>query len=125
MRALKKWAPFYDKLGAQVKGRGILRSSHCIGKYENAFTKVILHTQISPQQSLDLDDESSSRKAIEMDGFIYRVIAANHDDWSDSKVIHWFSQRGEGSENRIKELKLDFFGIVYLAVILKLMASIF
>jgi len=29
---------------------------------------------------------------------------------SDSQLIHWYNQRGEDSENRIKELKLDFGG---------------
>lgn len=106
----EKWAPFYDKSGNPVEGQSTLRSSHCIGKYEKAFTIVIQRTQISQQQSLDLDDESSSGDALEMDGFIYRVIATNHDDWSDSKVIHWYNQRGEASENRIKELKLDMGG---------------
>jgi hypothetical protein len=34
----------------------------------------------------------------------------NQNDWSDSQVIHWYNQRAEDSENRIKELKLDFGG---------------
>jgi hypothetical protein len=29
---------------------------------------------------------------------------------SDSDIIHWYNQRAEDSENRIKELKLDFGG---------------
>ena len=32
------------------------------------------------------------------------------DDWSDSEIVHWYNQRGEASENRIKELKSDFGG---------------
>ena len=41
---------------------------------------------------------------------MYRAIATNHDDWSDSEIVHWYNQRGEASENRIKELKSDFGG---------------
>ena len=43
-------------------------------------------------------------------GYIYRAIATNRSDLSDSEVIHWYNQRAEDSENRIKELKLDFGG---------------
>jgi len=42
--------------------------------------------------------------------YIYRAIATNRDDWDNSKIVHWYNQRGEDSENRIKELKLDFGG---------------
>ena len=28
----------------------------------------------------------------------------------DSSIVHWYNQRAEDSENRIKELKLDFGG---------------
>ena len=39
---------------------------------------------------------------------MYRAIATNRDDLSQSELVHWYNQRGETSENRIKELKLDF-----------------
>ena len=44
------------------------------------------------------------------EGYIYRAIATNQDALTDSQLIHWYNQRGEDSENRIKELKLDFGG---------------
>ena len=44
------------------------------------------------------------------DGYIYRAIATNRTDLTDSESIHWYNQRAEASENRIKELKLDFGG---------------
>ncbi|CAC9510494.1 IS1380-Spn1, transposase, partial [uncultured Gammaproteobacteria bacterium] len=40
--------------------------------------------------------------------YIYHSIATNLETLSDSKVIHFYNQRGEDSENRIKELKNDF-----------------
>ena len=43
-------------------------------------------------------------------GYIYRAIATNRDHQSDSELVHWYNQRAEDSENRIKELKLDFGG---------------
>ena len=39
---------------------------------------------------------------------IYRAIATNLSDFSDSEIVHWYNARAEHSENRIKELKLDF-----------------
>ena len=39
---------------------------------------------------------------------IYRAIATNKDELSDPEVVHFYNQRGEASENRIKELRSDF-----------------
>ena len=39
---------------------------------------------------------------------IYRALATNRDEIADSEIVHWYNQRGEDSENRIKELKCDF-----------------
>lgn len=108
--APEKWAPFYDKSGDAVENQHTFRSSHCIGNYEEPFSLVIQRSQVSNQKALDLGDESSSSAELEMDGYIYRAIATNHDGWTDSEVIHWYNQRGEDSENRIKELKLDLGG---------------
>ena len=40
--------------------------------------------------------------------FVYRAIATNRQELTDSELIHWYNQRAEHSENRIKELKSDF-----------------
>jgi hypothetical protein len=42
--------------------------------------------------------------------YIYRAIATNLKILSDSKIVHFYNQRAEDSENRIKELKNDFGG---------------
>ena len=49
-----------------------------------------------------------SIEGINLGGYVYRAIATNRDKLSDSEIIHWYNQRGEDSENRIKELKIDF-----------------
>ena len=41
-------------------------------------------------------------------GYLYRGIVTDQEDWTESQIIHGYNQRGEDSENRIKELKLDF-----------------
>jgi hypothetical protein len=42
-----------------------------------------------------------------LSGYIYRAIATHRDN---SEIVHWYNKRAEDSENRIKELKLDFGG---------------
>ena len=41
---------------------------------------------------------------------MYRAIATHRDGLSDSEIVHWYNQRAEDSENRLKELTLDFGG---------------
>ena len=97
------------KDGEIVEGEATCRTTHCIGDYDKAFTLVIQRTRKKGPAELDLD-EQNERDEISADGYVYRAIATNRDDWSDSQIIHWYNQRGEESENRIKELKLDFGG---------------
>jgi len=103
------WHPLIDKKGKEVSGQDTYRTSFCIGKYEKAFTFIIQRTAIKGQTNLDLDSQESS-DAISQGGYVYRAIATNRDELSDSQIIHWYNQRAEDSENRIKELKLDFGG---------------
>jgi hypothetical protein len=53
--------------------------------------------------------------------YFYSVLlpycATNLETLSDSKVIHFYNQRGEDSENRIKELKNDFVFQVCLSLL--------
>ena len=81
---------------------------HCIGDYDKAFDLVVQRQPIR-QSTLDLGDESDSETHC-VQGYIYRAIATNRATLTDSQAIHWYNQRAEDSENRIKELKLDFGG---------------
>ena len=103
------WLPLLDKQDETIDGQDTYRTSFCIGDYEKAFTLVIQRKAIKGQASLDLDSQDSS-DGISLGGYIYRAIATNRDGLSDSQIVHWYNQRAEDSENRIKELKLDFGG---------------
>jgi len=103
------WQPLIDKKGKEISGQDTYRTSFCIGKYEKAFTLIIQRTAIKGQANLDLDTQEDSN-AISRGGYVYRAIATNRDKLSDSQIVHWYNQRAEDSENRIKELKLDFGG---------------
>ncbi|PID42550.1 MAG: hypothetical protein CSB48_10075 [Proteobacteria bacterium] len=75
-----------QKVTGQYPNQYTFRGSHCIGSYEKPFGLIIQRSQILNQKTPDLGDESSSDNELEMDGYIYRAIATNHDDRADSEV---------------------------------------
>jgi hypothetical protein len=103
------WQPLIDKQGEPISGQATYRTSFCIGDYKKAFTLIIQRKAIKGQASLDLEAEENTG-GVSLGGYIYRAIATNRDELNDSQLIHWYNQRAEDSENRIKELKLDFGG---------------
>jgi hypothetical protein len=103
------WQPLVNKKGEAVANQDTYRTVNCIGDYEKAFTLIIQRTGIKGQAELDLANDHSEEE-ITADGYLYRAIATNQNERSNSEIIHWYNQRGEDSENRIKELKLDFGG---------------
>jgi hypothetical protein len=75
---------------------------HCIRDYEESFTPIIQRTRLKGQQELVLENESSTEE-ITKEGYCYRAIATNKNDLSNSDIVHWYNQRAEDSENRLKE----------------------
>ena len=82
---------------------------HCIGDYEKPFTLIIQRKAIQGQADLDLENQDGAEE-IHVGGYLYRAIATSRTEWTDRQIVHWYNQRAEDSENRIKELKLDFGG---------------
>jgi hypothetical protein len=74
----------------------IAETVHCMNKSKQAFRLVVIRRPL--QQSL-FDGVQESEK--------YTVIATNRTE-SLEQVIRWYNQRGDCSENRIKELKIGF-----------------
>ena len=101
--------PLLDRQGKAIKDRQTYRSSHCIGDYQTPFTLIIQRTAIDGQTDLDLEPQEEA-EAVTVGGYTYRAIATNRNHSSDSQLIHWYNQRAQDSENRSKELKLDFGG---------------
>ena len=110
-RTESDWMPFIDKEGNEVKNQQTYRMPHWISDYKTPFTLVIQRTKIEGQVTLNFSDDDESEEVI-ADGYVYRAIATNRESLSDSELIHFYNQRAEDSENRIKELKLDFGGDV-------------
>jgi hypothetical protein len=102
------WQPLIKRNGEPSEYQSTHRMVHCIGDYDRAFNLVIQRHPIR-QSVLDLDEDTDSQAHC-AEGFIYRAIATNRSALSDSEIIHCYNQRAEDSENRIKELKLDFGG---------------
>jgi len=102
------WNPMLNKYGEEIRKQQTYRTVNCIGDYEQPFTLIIQRKRIDGQTELDLTKDLNETEEIICDKYIYRAIATNRSNLSDSELIHWYNQRAEDSENRIKELKLDF-----------------
>ena len=104
------WTPL-SRDGKAVAGQETCRGVWAMEEYEQAFTLVVQRTRKGGQQALDLGEDATDDETAMTDGtHIYRALATNRDALTDSEIIHWYNQRGEDSENRIKELKSDFAG---------------
>lgn len=83
-----QWRPY--------KNGYIAQTVHCMNKTEKAFRLIVIRR---PYQRNLFGEEDASVK--------YTVMATNRTDASQ-EVVRWYNQRGEHSENRIKELKIGF-----------------
>jgi hypothetical protein len=101
------WQPLLNHKGDAMPDHSTHRTLHFIGHYEQAFTVVVQRKQLKGQADLDT---LQSDEEVCAQGYVYRAIATNRETMTDSEIIHWYNQRAEDSENRIKELKLDFGG---------------
>ncbi|MCK5478154.1 MAG: IS1380 family transposase [Methylococcales bacterium] len=107
----KDWQPLIHKNGEASQSQSTCRTVHWITGHETPLTLVIQRKTIKGQIELDTGEPADSTEITDQ-GYIYRSIVTNQQGWADSQIIHWYNQRGEDSENRIKELKLDFGGDV-------------
>lgn len=74
----------------------ISETVHCMNETEEAFRLIVIRRPI--QGKLFGEVEESEK---------YTAIATNRVEEAE-KVVEWYNQRGESSENRIKELKIGF-----------------
>ena len=93
MRAIKslpegEWRPY--------RGGHIAETVHCMNRSKKAFRLIVVRR---PYQQELFGQESNKLR--------YKAIASNRTDVAEV-VMDWYHQRGECSENRIKELKIGF-----------------
>jgi len=84
----KEWKPY--------KNGYIAETIHSMEKSKEAFRLIVIRRAY--QSSIFAQDDA---------GLKYTVIATNRIE-SPEEVVAWYNQRGECSENRIKELKIGF-----------------
>lgn len=82
------WAPYKDG--------HIAETIHCMNKTKNSFRIIVLRR---PYQGRLFDEAETGLK--------YTVIATNKAG-SAQEALKWYNQRGDCSENRIKDLKIGF-----------------
>jgi len=100
------WEPVINSDGTESKMCSH-RTTHRISDYKKPFTLIIQRTPKSGQQQLDLNQMGDE---VQTNGYTYRAIATSLDHMSDGEIISWYGMRAEKSENKIKELMLDFGG---------------
>ena len=84
----KEWKPY--------KNGYIAETIHSMEKTDTAFRLIVIKRPY--QDTLFLEEDEHVK---------YTVIATNKRE-SPEEVVAWYNQRGECSENRIKELKIGF-----------------
>ena len=89
------WRPYKDS-------SSITCVPHCMKNTDKAFNLIIIRRPWQPDL-LDPQADDSQR---------YVLVATNIEGNPES-IVHWYNQRGEASENRIKELKIGF-GMEYM-----------
>ena len=86
------WQPYRDG--------HIAETVHTMNKTPNAFRLIVVRRRVqNPLPGVETDSPSFETR--------YKVLATNHKE-IPAWVVDWYNQRGEASENRIKELKTGF-----------------
>ena len=79
----------------------IAETVHCMNKTDKAFRLIVMRRP----RELDLFEDRSLYR--------YHAIASNRPNEDAAVTMEWYSQRGDASENRIKDLKVGF-GMEYM-----------
>ena len=100
------WQPLRLKDGQLSQHEWVARFPHMMYRSNLVFILIV-------QRTVKKRATKSRRrkKVVELytdDTYEYRAIATNIKHLNNSEIVHEYNQRGEHSENRIKELKSDF-----------------
>ena len=108
-----EWQPLRRPDGNLSPHQWVARRTHAMHHSDTVFDIVIQRSLKSEVSDLDEQRELpglSIPTYLETDQYIYHTLATNIQSLDDSRIIQEYNQRGECSENRIKELKSDFAG---------------
>ena len=108
-----RWEPMRLRDGEKSKTTEVAEVLHTMNDTECAFRLVVQRTRVKArdtrQQELDLVSFNADNEMVRCGSYMIRAIATNM-SWTRSRIVHHYNQRGEHSENRIKELCSDFAG---------------
>ncbi len=113
------WVPLIKRDGTESETEQVAHTLHVMHATPKAFYLIVQRQlkkeketdpqpDLLPNLFLDQDDKSTQKGK-----YMPRALATNLDlqtNWDEHKVVHFYNQRGEASENRIKELRSDFGG---------------
>jgi hypothetical protein len=98
---VESWKPYKGKNSYEK----ITEVVHSMNHTDSAFRLIVIQRPFQAEFEGMETDESEEEKWSKR----YRVIATNFPEkYSPEKIVQWYNQRGDTSENRIKELKNDF-----------------
>jgi hypothetical protein len=96
----EEWQPF-------SKREKIAEFIHTMADTKNAFRMIVIKKDITPILPT-LEEYISNEVMMQYQDEIYYCIATNDNDLTPAEIIKLHRQRGEASENKIKELKNGF-----------------
>ena len=103
------WRPLAYRDSRESDTEQVCRTLHVMTKTPQAFALVVQRKRIEDDDNSQLDIfNNSDDETVARERYVYRVIATNLDELTDSEVVHWYNQRGETRENKLKELRSDF-----------------
>ena len=108
------WQPLRYQDGSLSQHQWVARCSHAMYRSDNVFDLVVKRTlkPLPAQKKMAIQLLYRQRiLALFVDDtahYDYHVIATNIKALDNSAIVHFYNQRGEHSENRIKEVKSDF-----------------
>ena len=104
-RCADDWQPLIGRDGKTHQTQSVCQVVHAIGGIPVTLT--VQRKVIKGQVELPFSDNQQHEQMLD-NQYLYRAIASNRSELDNNQIIHWYNQRAEHSENRIKELKLDF-----------------
>ena len=96
----EKWQHFSNK-------EKIIEFIHTMDDTKEAFRMIVIKKDITPPLPT-IEEYISDEVMKQYQDTIYYCIATNDNDLTPEEIVHFHRQRGEASENKIKELKNGF-----------------
>jgi hypothetical protein len=113
IQATKDWKPLEHKKGtAHYLKEEVAEFLHTMNGTDHAFRIIVVKKSATPILH-GLEQFLSKEELLLLASERYSVIATNDQEMEAEEIIHFYRQRGDTSENRIKELK-NGFNLKYL-----------